>query len=239
MVRMRRLRKDGKFCRCRRGHRLPSGSRTVTAAPSRRLGASRARARTLANGCGGGGSTTGSPDRGAVLKLPNRKICKRFNNYSGSGRGDSRPNDFVTKRCSGFGTGQKRMLPAARQNVGFNPQPHASAAVTVCPSRSSPRWPPRRCELLRPSSRRGPRQPRRSGRSQPSSRKGPNGRGAFADFEVGGSLRCAGWCKYAGTKGAARFARMARFGLHGRRRPTLFGPVFRTRKDSFSPVDDG
>ena len=60
---------------------------------------------------------------------------------------------------------------------------------------------------------------------------------------VSGSLRCAGWCKYAGTRGAARFARTARFGLRGRRRPTLFGPVryFRTRseKESFSPVDNG
>ena len=236
---MRRLRKDGKFCRCRRGHRLPSGSRTVTAAPSRRLGASRARARTLANGCGGGGSTTGSPDRGAVLKLPNRKICKRFNNYSGSGRGDSRPNDFVTKRCSGFGTGQKRMLPAARQNVGFNPQPHASAAVTVCPSRSSPRWPPRRCELLRPSSRRGPRQPRRSGRSQPSSRKGPNGRGAFADFEVGQAGRCAvpGGANTPGRKGRPGSRGWQGSGCTDAEDPRC--PVFRTRKDSFSPVDDG
>ena len=45
---------------------------------------------------------------------------------------------------------------------------------------------------------------------------------------VSGSLRCAGWCKYAGTRGAARFARTARFGLRGRRRPHAVrsGPVF-------------
>ena len=64
-----------------------------------------------------------TPWMGAVLKSPNRKISKSFNNYSGSGRGASRANDFVTKRRSGFGAGQKRMLPAARQNVGSNPQP--------------------------------------------------------------------------------------------------------------------
>ena len=128
--------------------------------------------------------------RGVSLKSPNRKISKSFNNYSGSGRGASRANDFVTKRRSGFGQGaggQKRRLPAARQNLCSNTQhhSHASPAVTVYPFRSSLRRPPRRCELSRPSSRRGPRPPRRSGRSQPSPRKGPNGRVAFADFEVG------------------------------------------------------
>ena len=161
---------------------------------------------------------------GAVLKLPNRKISKSFNNYSDSGRGASRANDFVTKRCSGFGTGQKRMLLATRQNVGSNPQP-----MPVSQSRFVP------LEAL-PGSRRGGASfcvHRREGAATARTF------GAFATFvkerakregrvrrfrgRASGSLRCAGWCKYAGTKGAARFARTARFGLRGRRRPTLSG----------------
>ena len=106
------------------------------------------------------------------------------------------------------------MLLAARRNVGPQRHSHASLAVTVCPFRSHPRWPPRQCELSRPSSRKGKAfgASLRQGRGRT--------RWAFADFEIG--KRVAALCrtvigKYAGTRGAARF------GLRERRRPTLSG----------------
>ena len=138
----------------------------------------------------------------------------------------------MTKHRSGFGQGAKKNAPGRAAECWLEPTTHASVAVTVCPSRSSPRQPPGRCEPLRPSSGRGPRPPRRS---QPSSRKGSNGRVAFADFEVGGSPRCAGW----------RVRRDERGGPVGRQGSGCADtedprcPVFRTRKDSFSPVDNG
>ena len=74
-------------------------------------------------------------------------------------------------------------------------------------------------------------------------KEGTEREGAFADFEAGQAGRRAvpGGAGTPGREGRPDSRGKQSFGLRGRRRPPLFGPVryFRTRKESFSPVDNG
>ena len=101
---------------------------------------------------------------------------------------------------------RKRMLLAMRQNVGSNPQhhSHASVAVTVCPPRNSPRQPAVR--TFASIVEKGAATAKAFGAFATFVKEGTKREGRVRRFRgrVSGSLRCAGWCKHAGTRGAAR-----------------------------------
>ena len=165
--------------------------------------------------------------RGAALKLPNRKISKRLilSNYPDPVRGASRANDFVTKRRSGRGFwhgGKKECSWRTAEMLArtHNPMPVSqSRFVPLETFPGSRRGSADFCVHRREGGRdcQGGVRNLRQGRGQ------TEGRVRRFRGRASGSLRCAGWCKYAGTRGAARFARTARFGPRGRRRPTLSG----------------
>ena len=143
----------------------------------------------------------------------------------------------MTKRRSGFGTGQKRMLPAARQNVGLNPQPMPLSQSRLVPFEALPgsrRGGANLCIHRREGGR-----DRQGVRGVRDLRQGRDGRVPRRSPISRPGKRVAAPCRVVQVR---RDERGGPVGRQGSGRADAEDPrrsVLRTRKESFPPVDNG